>query len=224
MDNLKLSPFQNNVLQIPECYDKFLGGGRGGAKSFTLALEALRHIEQYGQQAKILYLRRTYKGLADFESILFELFTLVYGRNARYNSSAHVWSFKDGGFIELGQLETETDYQKYQGRSFTLLMIDECGQYADPALLDRLRSNLRGPADIPIRMILAANPGGPGHHWLAQRYALKKPWAPFFEEKSKREWVTCPSTFLDNPFINQSEYKAQLESSCPADPERCLDK
>jgi hypothetical protein len=31
--------------------------------------------------------------------------------------------------------------------------------------------------------------------------------------------VHCPGTFLDNPFIDQNEYKKQLEASAPADPE-----
>jgi hypothetical protein len=39
---LPMSDFQRRVLAIPECYDVFLGGGRGGAKSHTFALIALR--------------------------------------------------------------------------------------------------------------------------------------------------------------------------------------
>jgi len=220
MNELTLSPFQQRVLLVPEDYDIFLGGGRGGAKSFALLLLALRHIEQYQRKARILYIRRTYKGLADFESMGRDIFGTVYGNAARYNSAEHIWRFPNGGYLELGQLESAADYTKYQGRSFTLLLVDESGQYAVPELLDRLRSNLRGPKNIPVRMAKAANPGDVGHAWLAQRYVFKaKPWSPFYEEKSKRTWVYAPSTFLDNPFIDQEEYKAQLESSCPTDPE-----
>ena len=42
---LELSPFQRRVLTLPEDWDVFLGGGRGGAKSHTMALAALRHVE-----------------------------------------------------------------------------------------------------------------------------------------------------------------------------------
>ena len=118
--------------------------------------------------------------------------------------------------MELGQLESHADYAKYQGRSFTLLLIDEAGQYPHPELLDIMRSNLRGAVDIPIRMIVAANPGGPGHHWLARRYVFKSgPWKAFFEEKSKRQWVYAPSTFDGNRFIDREQYRGQLESACP---------
>jgi len=220
MNEMKFSDFQTKVLCIPEQYDVFLGGGRGGAKSYCMAIIALKHVEQYQEKARILYIRQSYKGLSDFENLTRDVFGMVYGTSARYNGSEHVWRFPNGAYLELGQLETPSDYQKYQGRSFTLLMVDEAGHYADPAILDRLRSNLRGPKDMPIRQIMAANPGDPGHHWLAQRYVFKaSPWMPFDESRSKRQWVYAPSTFLDNPFIDVEEYRSQLEASCPTDPE-----
>ena len=207
-------------MRLPEEVDVFLGGGRGGGKSYALALLALRHVEQYGARARILYLRRTYKGVADFELVTRELFGKVYGQAARYNGSEHVWRFPSGAYMELGQLETHADYTKYQGRSFTLLLVDEAGQFDSPALLDILRSNLRGPKDMPVRVVLAANPGGPGHHWIAKRYVFRDaPWRPFLEPKSKRLWAHAPSTFAGNVFIDREQYRDQLQSSCPSDPE-----
>ena len=219
-ETLQISPFQEKTLRIPEEYDIFLGGGRGGAKSYDLGIIALRHVEQYVKKARILYIRQTYKGLADFENISRDLFGLVYGNSARYNSTEHVWRFPNAAYLELGQLEGVGDYKKYQGRSFTLLLIDETGQYASPELLDRLRSNLRGPKGMPIREVKAANPGDVGHHWLAPRYVFKAaPWEPFYEPKSGRMWVYAPSTYRDNPFIDQQEYENQLRASCPYDAE-----
>jgi hypothetical protein len=217
---ISLNPLQQRALSVPEQIDLFLGGGRGGGKSYALALLALRHIEQYGQRARVLYIRKTYKGLADFELLTRELFGMIYGAAARYNAAEHVWRLPNGGYLELGQLETHADYAKYQGRSFTLLMADEVGQFASPDLLDILRSNLRGPADVPVRVALAANPGGPGHHWIAKRYVFRAaPWTAFHEPRSKREWVYAPSTFADNGFIDRAQYQDQLEAACPHDPE-----
>ena len=217
---IEYNAFQERALLLPEEVDAFLGGGRGGGKSHALALIALRHCEQYGTAARVLYLRKSYRGLADFELVTRDLFGTVYRTDARYNGGEHVWRLPNGGYMELGQLETHGDYSKYQGRSFTLLLVDEAGQYSDPSLLDILRSNLRGPKGMPIRMVVAANPGGPGHHWLAQRYVFKAaPWTPFLEEKSKRTWVYAPSTFAGNQFIDRESYDAQLASSCPGDPE-----
>ncbi|WP_371233609.1 phage terminase large subunit [Pseudomonas sp. QE6] len=220
MSAIEFNTFQQRMMLVPEELDVFCGGGRGGGKSYGLALLCLRHTEQYKEKARILYLRRTYKGLADFELICRELFGMVYGTAARYNAAEHIWRMPNGGYIELGQLETMADYTKYQGRSFTLLIIDEAGQYPSPDLLDLMRSNLRGPKDMPIRMVIAANPGGPGHYWLAKRYVFKSaPWVPFLEEKSKRQWIYAPSTFDSNTFIDTEQYREQLESACPDDPE-----
>lgn len=219
-NEIQLSDFQKKACTIPENFDLFLGGGRGGAKSFTMAILALRHCEQYKEKARVLYIRQTYKGLADFENLTRDIFGQLYRNKAKYNQTEHVWRLPNGGYIELGQLESPRDYTKYQGRSFTLLLVDEAEQYPTPELLDRLRSNLRGGKGIPIRTVLSANPGGVGHHWIAKRYVFKTaPWKPFEESNSGRQWVYAPSRFTDNPFIDQKEYRKQLEASCPSDPE-----
>jgi hypothetical protein len=220
METIQLNDFQTRLLSIPEEFDVFLGGGRGGGKSYGIAFLILRHVEQYGEKSRILYLRKTYKGLADFELVTREIFGNVYGMAARYNAAEHVWRFPNNGYLEFGQLETHADYAKYQGRSFTLLIVDEAGQYPAPDLLDVMRSNLRGPKNVPIRMVIAANPGGPGHHWIAKRYVfVAAPWEMFYEARSKRRWVHAPSTFAGNTFIDRDQYREQLESSCPDDPE-----
>src|SRR3546814_8881409 len=88
---LRFSPFQGRVLAVPEGMDLCLDGGRGGAKSHAMALMALRRSEEHGAASRILYVRRTYKGLADFEAITREVFGHVYGPAARYNASEPAW-------------------------------------------------------------------------------------------------------------------------------------
>jgi hypothetical protein len=220
MVELQASPFQQQVMMIPEAFDVFLGGGRGGGKSYALALLALRHAEQYRDKARILYVRKSYRALSDFELVTREVFGTVYGSAARYNGSEHVWRLPGGAYMELSQLEGPSDYSKFQGRSFSLLLIDEAGEYSQPADLDRLRSNLRGPKNVPIRTVMAANPGGVGHAWLAKRYVFKDaPWKPFDETVSARQWVYAPSTFEQNPALDQVQYRSQLRAACPTDPE-----
>ena len=97
-----------------------------------------------------------------------DLFTRIYGRALRFNAQEGLFRFPNGGTLEVNQLEGPQDYAKYQGRSFTLLLIDEAGQWPTADLLDKLRSNLRGPKDMPIRCVIAANPGDVGHHWCAK--------------------------------------------------------
>ena len=219
-DELQLSDFQRRVLLIPEAVDLFIGGGRGGGKSYLLAIIALRHAAEYGARARMLFIRQSHQGCADFEALCLDLYMRIYGRAMRFNANAGMFRFPNGACLEINQMETAGEYAKFHGRSFSLLMIDECGQYAEPSLLDRLRSNLRGPKGMPIRCVLAANPADVGHAWLAKRYVFKaQPWVPFFEEKSQREFVYAPSVFTDNPYIDGAEYRRQLGASCPSDPE-----
>src|SRR5206468_1487064 len=131
----------------------FLGGGRGGSKSYTLAILALRHAEQYGAKARILYLRQSHKGCADFESLCLELFGTIYGRGFRYNSQEGLGRFPNGATLEINQLETPGEYAKFHGRSFNFLLLDELCQWPTLDLVDRLRSNMRGPKGLPIRCV-----------------------------------------------------------------------
>src|SRR5699024_853220 len=39
------------------------------------------------------------------------------------------------------------------------------------------------------------------------------------EEQSGRRWIYAPSTFRDNPHLDQAQYQAQLRAACPTDPE-----
>lgn len=219
MDTLQISPFQQRVMSIPEEFDLALLGGRGGSKSFALALLALRHIEQRGTLARVLYVRRTHAGTADFAALCLNLFTMIYGAALRWNSQEGIFRFPNGGTLEINQIEDPSSYGKFQGRSFSLLLCDEATQFGVPDLLDKLRSNLRGAKNIPIRCCIAGNPGDIGHSWVLKRHAWQVPWTPYIEPASGRTFVHCPSTFLDNPFIDQAEYKRQLSASCPTDPE-----
>jgi hypothetical protein len=84
-----------------------------------MAFLALRHAAQYGERARILYIRQTYKGLSDFEEITRELFGRIYGGAARFNQTDGVWRLPGGGYFELGQLEGPGDYTRYRERSTT---------------------------------------------------------------------------------------------------------
>lgn len=212
------TPYQSRVLSVPEDVDLFLGGGRGGGKSHCKALLILRHVEQYKERARVLYVRRTYKGLADFELVLRGLFSAAYGSAATYNATEHVFRLPYG-YVELAQVDSLGAYDKVQGRSFTLIMVDEVTQWADPDVIDMLRSNLRGPKDMPLRTVYAGNPGGAGHQWVASRYVLPgRAWMPYQTEAGGR-CVHAPSTYLDNPHLDADDYRRQLKAACAGDDE-----
>ncbi|MCW5601813.1 phage terminase large subunit [Nitrosomonas sp.] len=215
----QLAPWQAKAMAVPESYDLALTGGRGGGKTHLLAALFLRHCEQYQNQARCLVIRKTFPGLVDLESELRSYFFQIYGKSASFDGQKHRFTFPNGSTIQLDQLERESDFEKYQGKSYTYVAIDECGQYASPALIDRLRSSLRGPIGVPTRMIILANPGGPGHHWIAKRHALQASWIPYTDGATDATFVTISSTYRDNRFIDRDRYAKNLQAACSTDPE-----
>ena len=215
----QLSQWQKQAMAVPESFDLFLGGGRGGGKSHLLAALFLRHCEQHGEHARCLVVRKSFPALQDLEQSFHSFFRAVYGNEMKADANKHRFTFPNGSFIQLDQLEREQDFQKFQGKSFSHIAVDEAGQYASPALIDRLRSSLRGPDGVPVRFVLIANPAGVGHAWLVRRHAMKTPWKPYVDEATGFDFVTIPSVYADNEFIDRDRYKKNLMASCATDPE-----
>ena len=75
----------------------------------------------------------------------------IYGKGARYNAAEHLWRLQTGATWELGQLDGPGDYHKVQGRSLSLLLIDEAQQYPTPRDLDRSHPARRGGHQVVAR-------------------------------------------------------------------------
>ncbi|MBE0487381.1 phage terminase large subunit [Marinobacter sp.] len=215
----QLSRWQAQAMGVPEQFDLFLGGSRGSGKTHLLCALFLRHAEQHGERARCLVVRKSFPGLMDLEAEMKAFFGAVYGTALRFDGQKHRFTLPNGATVQLDQLEREADFQKYQGKSFSHIAVDEAGQYSSPALVDRLRSSLRAPAGVPTRFIMAANPGGAGHAWLVRRHALKESWQPYTDAASGFDFVTINATYLDNEFIDRERYAKNLIASCATDPE-----
>lgn len=219
LERIEPTPLQARVLAIPEQYDLALTGGRGGGKTFSVLLLILRHVETHGQNARVLVVRKNFPDLRDFEAEARFLFGSAYGQALSYNAQSHLFTFPNGATCQLDQLEGPQHFVKFQGKSFSLICVEEAGQFADPAPLDLLRSCLRSKAGVPCRMILSANPGGSGHGWINARHVAGiQPWKPYVEPKSARIFVTAPSTLIDNPHLG-SDYAGQITAATATDPE-----
>lgn len=89
---------------------------------------------------------------------------------AVWQEQAKRFMFRDGGRVRFRPLESIQDAQKYQGQNLSDAAVEEAGNYESPAPIDMLFGALRSVSGVPIQLILTANPGGPGHHWLKDRY------------------------------------------------------
>ena len=69
-DVIAPTPYQHTVLELPEEANVLLAGGRGGGKTYAVLFLVLRHVEQYGENARPLILRETHKALTEIEDKL----------------------------------------------------------------------------------------------------------------------------------------------------------
>lgn len=214
--------FQQQVLQVPEGVDIILDGGRGGGKSVGCAYLILQHAMTYGVQASVLYVRQSFSGLRDFERTALNLFSAA-DPELTHNIKDGIFRFSNGAVVELTQATTvvQSYSSKLQGRSFSLIIVDEAGAYSDHELIDALRSNMRAPKGVPVRMCLAMNPNGAGHLACLKRFIRRLlPFKIMALEGFSDAVVRLPSTFRDNEALNREQYERALEQSSANDPGR----
>lgn len=214
----QLSPtlWQRAVLAIPETFNIAMLGGRAPGKTTGSLFVALRHVKQYGAAAKVLIVRKTLGALREVEGRLVALFESALPGSA-YSTSTHIMRCANGAVVELGYLENESDYEQYQGREATMFIVDEITLWPSLHGINRIRSNLRSAAGVPVRTIFAGNPGGPGHALVSSKFLdSRSPWVPY-ELGPGDWWVTATGTLDDNPHLDTESYETQLRASAGGD-------
>ncbi len=172
---------------------------------------------QHGERARALVLRATYKSLANLWDEMEALFSAAFPGGIQSNRADFVIRCPNGAVVTLGNLQSRKDVAKWQGQEANLLAVDEITNFATLRFINMLRANLRGPADVPTRMIVLGNPGGPLHATIARMHVHRRlPWQPYTLDDGS-EWVLCPSTYLDNPALDQARYARSIIASAGGD-------
>lgn len=204
------------------------GGARGGGKSDGVLGEWLEHQEEYGVNAIGLCVRRERVQLTELIERSRILFTQL---KAVFHEQDKMWRFPSGARLKFAYLENDSDAQNYQGHSYTRVYIEEMGTFPDPKPIMKLMATCRPPhgSNTPCKFIATANPGGPGHLWIKQRYIDPAPLGmrilptpfinPFNNEKIYKSRVFIPSRVTDNKYTNTSEYIGNLYLAAYNDPE-----
>jgi len=147
----------------------FFGGARGGGKTDGVLGKWALKEKRYGPHFNAVMFRRTTVSSED----AIDRSKQIYGPlGGKFNESRRSWRMPNGGRVAFAYLDGVDDAQEYQGRNLTDAWIEEAGQYPSPEPIDRLFGVLRSAAGVPVQMILTANPGGAGQHWIRDRYQL----------------------------------------------------
>ena len=207
---------QSWLLTCP-VFETLFGGARGGGKSDGVLGEWASHADTYGVNAIGLCVRRERTQLLE----LIERSKVLYRPlGATFNEQDKLWRFPNGARLRFAYLESDNDAQNYQGHSYTRVYVEEMGTFPNPAPIFKLMATLRSGAGVPCRFIATANPGGPGHLWIKQRYIDPAPLGlkiiptefqnPFTGEKIQKDRVFIPSKVTDNKYTNTAEYIGNL--------------
>lgn len=198
-------------------FETLFGGARGGGKSDGVLGEFATHADMYGANAIGLCVRRERTQLRELIERSLVIYTAL---GAKYHALDKMWRFPNGARLAFAYLESDSDAQAYQGHSYTRVYIEEMGTFPNPDPIFKLMATLRSGAGVPCRFIATANPGGPGHLWIKQRYIDPAPLGmrilpttfknPFTGELIHKERIFIPSKITDNKYTNTADYIGNL--------------
>ncbi|WP_083670653.1 hypothetical protein [Roseomonas gilardii] len=148
------------------------GGARGGGKTDGVLGKFGLKERRYGRGFNAVFFRREMPQADDLIERAKEIY-LPCGAEWREQSKTFI--MPHGGRVRFRPLENVQDAAKYQGQNLSDAAVEEAGNYASPAPIDMLFGALRSKSGTPIQLILTANPGGAGQHWLRARFIEPAP-------------------------------------------------
>jgi predicted phage terminase large subunit-like protein len=181
--------------------EAFYGGAAGGGKSDALLMAALQYVDIPGYNAIIF--RRTYSDLSLPGALMDRAQDWLAPTDAKWSEMDRKWSFPSGATLSFGYLEHEVQKYRYASSEFQFIGWDELTQFAETQysfLFSRLRRNTTQTDNgIPLRVRSAANPGGPGHEWVRNKFIV-----------NPESRIFIPAGLADNPYLNKEEYTESL--------------
>lgn len=192
---------------MQDCTEAFYGGAVGGGKTAALLMAALQYVDVPDYMALIL--RRTFPELEQPDGPIRQ--SLRWFAQAPqavrpvYNRTDHEWAFPSGALIKFGHLDNPNSAIIYQGGGYHFFGFDELTHFDEESYefigLSRTRRPPEGPlSKVPMRLRATANPGGPGHGWVKDRFITSR----------KPNVAFIPARLEDNPGIDYADYVSRL--------------
>jgi phage terminase large subunit-like protein len=133
-----------HVGNYPDDINLALFGGRGAGRTTGALFCAAAHVEMYGPRAHVLFIRQTLRSLREVEDNFQQILTVAF-HGLKFNRQDHEFRFPNGATAEFAPINDTEDMAKLQGRSFSLIIADEYGNFSPQQMrfVDQLRANLR---------------------------------------------------------------------------------
>jgi hypothetical protein len=204
---------QSEAMYATWCNELFYGGAAGGGKSDYLLGDFLRDVPTYGEAWQGVLFRRTYPEL---EELIGRAHDLYPQTGAEWNEQKKTYTWRNGAHLRFRYLEQERDRQRYIGHAYTWIGWDELTQWATDRAYRYLRGRLRSAkGEVATKRIrAAANPGGPGHHWVKSYFVNPAPggYEVIDDATTGMSRMFVPARLTDNIILTQADpgYAARL--------------
>lgn len=210
--NIEITEKQEQFINS-QAFETLFGGAAGGGKSYGQLVDALLYALKYPKSKQIIF-RRTFP---DLEKSLIRVSLEFYPREAAsYNSSKHIWTFKNGSIIDFGYIDSENDVYQYQSAEYDVIRFDELTHFTE-YMYTYMISRCRGANPYPKHIKSSTNPGGVGHSWVKARFidvgAPNQTHEITLDNGKKSTVIFIPSLVQDNMFLldNDPTYVDRLE-------------
>lgn len=222
---LKPNPLQQVMLDVPLNDFACFGTAKGTGKSTGIVLKVQQLATLLKKDFNCLITRGSYQSLQEIQGLLLRHLSNTFP-GTTYNAGENM--FRIGGkespfgtvelaFTAQSPIEQIRAQNRLQGRSKNVIIHDEAGVLPSPDFYDTLMGTLRAPAGVPTQVIWLANPGGPGHGWLKQRFAVPagcpEPGMPkrFWSGDYERHVIFMTAGSDINPHIDLGQYRRSVE-------------
>ena len=217
------------LLHTAKVKQVFFGGAAGGSKSHGLRWDLIKWC-LYVPGLETYLFRRT---LGELQSNhIRPLQREIPIEVGEYSDYRKRFEFRNGSAINVCYCEKEMDVTRYQGAEMHVLAIDEASHLTEFQITYlRTRARLGGFAEkVPEhmrpylpRIVLASNPGGPGHSHIKMTYIDPAPAGTIFTDATMEEpgkpgsgWPTIfiQAGMKDNKYLDPG-YAGQFTALAP---------
>ncbi len=195
-------------------FEVLYGGARGGGKTDSmLGGDWPLHAQRYGEHAQGIFIRRS---LPQLDQAIERSKELYYRLGAEWREQRKTWRFPNNAMLKFRTLERDADAEKYQGHSYTRVYVEELTNFPVESPVAKMKATLRSAWGVPVGFRATANPGGPGHLWVKQRYIDPAPAGyEVLSDEDGQERVFIPARLRDNRILTMQDpgYETRLKQS-----------
>lgn len=206
-------------------YEALYGGAAGGGKSDVLLMGAAQYAWKHEQFAAGMF-RLTYQDLKQPDALIPRAMAWWLPAGAHWNGTDMQFTFPSGAVVKMAYMNHPRHQLNYQGARFHQTFWDELTQQEDDSnyrwvALSRCRRGAnRREQEIPLRALSSANPGGPGHQWVKERFVGFHDLVTGDYRPAPRPFF--PATVEDNIHLDRRSYIANLMQMHPTVREQLL--